>query len=132
MNYFSLLSKSATLFNPVVPNAPFLYHLKTKPYGFMMFLGGREMVQWEQIKKKFTALCTVLKDIMIEVLVDFVLHDMGKSCTEQFNVWICFTYCVSPLSASPTKWSNTLTLCWQLPTNCLFDYFVALPLKELS
>ena len=52
MNYFSLLSKSATLFNPVVPSAPFLYHLKTKPYGFMMFLGGREMVHWEQIKKK--------------------------------------------------------------------------------
>ena len=33
-----------------LPYAPFLYPLKTKkPYGFLMFSGGREMVFWEQM-----------------------------------------------------------------------------------
>ena len=30
--------------NPFVPNAPFLYALKTEPSGFLMFSGGRERV----------------------------------------------------------------------------------------
>ena len=40
-----------------------------------------------------------------------------------------------PLSANPTKWSNTLTqFVGRLPTNCLsvFDYFVGLGLKGLK
>ena len=34
-----------------VPNAPFLYPPENirKPYGFLMFSGGRESVHWEQI-----------------------------------------------------------------------------------
>ena len=37
-------------FNPFVPNAPFLYPLKTsKPYGFLMFAGRIERVHWEQM-----------------------------------------------------------------------------------
>ena len=34
--------------NPFVPNAPFFYPLKTSENGFLMILGGREMVDWEQ------------------------------------------------------------------------------------
>ena len=40
-----------------------------------------------------------------------------------------------PLSASPTKWSNTLKqFVGNFPTNCLsvFDYFVGLKLKGLT
>ena len=40
-----------------------------------------------------------------------------------------------PLSANPTKWSNTLKqFVGNLPTNCLsvFDYFVVMALKELG
>ena len=38
------------LFKPVVPNAPFLYPLKTSEnLMVLMFSGGRERVHWEQI-----------------------------------------------------------------------------------
>ena len=42
---------------------------------------------------------------------------------------------VNPLSANPTKWSNTLKqFLGNLPTNCLnvFDHFVGLVLKGLT
>ena len=42
---------------------------------------------------------------------------------------------LNPLSANPTKWSNTLkTIRRQKPTNCLsvFDHFVGLALKGLT
>ena len=42
---------------------------------------------------------------------------------------------VKPLSANPTKWSNTLKqFVGNFPTNCLsmFDHFVILALKELT
>ena len=37
--------------NPFIPNAPFLYPLKTseKPYDFLIFSGARERVHWEQM-----------------------------------------------------------------------------------
>ena len=41
---------------------------------------------------------------------------------------------INPLSANPTKWSNTLKqFVGKLPTNCLsvFDHFVGLALKGL-
>ena len=41
----------------------------------------------------------------------------------------------NPLSANPTKWSNTLKqFVRNLPTNCLsvFDHFVKLPLKRFN
>ena len=41
---------------------------------------------------------------------------------------------ISPLSANPTKWSNTLKeFVGKLPTNCLsvFDHFVGLAFKGL-
>ena len=44
-------------------------------------------------------------------------------------------YTFNPLSANPTKWSNTLKqFVGNLPTNCLsvFDHFVKLALKGLS
>ena len=42
---------------------------------------------------------------------------------------------INPLSANPTKWSNTLKqFVGILPTNCLsvFDHFVGLTLKGLT
>ena len=42
---------------------------------------------------------------------------------------------LNPLSANPTKWSNTLKqFVGKLPTNCLsvFDHFVKLALKGLN
>ena len=42
---------------------------------------------------------------------------------------------INPLSANPTKWSNTLKqFIGKLPTNCLsvFDHFVILALKGLK
>ena len=42
---------------------------------------------------------------------------------------------INPLSANPTKWSNTLKqFVGKLPTNCLsvFDHFVGLDLKGLT
>ena len=42
---------------------------------------------------------------------------------------------LNPLSANPTKWSNTLKqFVGNLPTNCLsvFDHFVGLALKRLK
>ena len=42
---------------------------------------------------------------------------------------------INPLSANPTKWSNTLKqFVGILPTNCLsvFDHFVGLALKGLT
>ena len=42
---------------------------------------------------------------------------------------------INPLSANPTKWSNTLKqFVGKLPTNCLsvFDHFVGLALKWLN
>ena len=42
---------------------------------------------------------------------------------------------INPLSANPTKWSNTLKqFVGKLPTNCLSvsDHFVGLALKGLS
>ena len=40
---------------------------------------------------------------------------------------------VEPLSANPTKWSDTRIIRWLLPMNCLsvFDHFVGLALKGL-
>ena len=42
---------------------------------------------------------------------------------------------INPLSANPTKWSNTLKqFVGKLPTNCLsvFDHFMNLELKGLT
>ena len=46
-----------------------------------------------------------------------------------------FKALVNPLSANPTKWSNTLKqFVGKLPTNCLnvFDHFVKLALNGLT
>ena len=39
------------LFNPFIPNEPFFLHPETirNPYSFLIFLGGRERVHWEQM-----------------------------------------------------------------------------------
>ena len=54
-----------------------------------------------------------------------ILSQFLDTCTFYFN----------PLSANPTKWSNTLKqLVGKLPTNCLsvLDYFVGMALKGLN
>ena len=54
---------------------------------------------------------------------------------ESFNRLRCSYYLHNPLSANPTKWSNTLKqFVGNLPTNCLsvFDHFVILALKWLN
>ena len=46
-----------------------------------------------------------------------------------------FDWVLSPLSANPTKWPNTLKqFVAKLPTNCLgvFDHFMKLALKGLT
>ena len=50
-SFGSELTIFAGLFNPFVPNAPFLYPLKTSEnfYGFLMFSGCRERVHWERM-----------------------------------------------------------------------------------
>ena len=48
--------------------------------------------------------------------------------------YFCDTFNINPLSAHPTKWSNTLKqFVGNLRTNCLsvFDHFVILALKGL-
>ena len=45
---------------------------------------------------------------------------------------LCVFWCCNPLSANPTKWSNTLKqFVGNLPTNCVsgFDHFVILALR---
>ena len=42
--------KQSACFNPFVPNAPFLYPLKTSEnLTVFLFLGGRESMHWEQM-----------------------------------------------------------------------------------
>ena len=50
-NLCELMISLFILFNLPVPNAPFLYPLKRSEHlmVFLIFLGGREMVHWEQI-----------------------------------------------------------------------------------
>ena len=59
--------------------------------------------------------------------------------SHKFEMYVCIiplSQAISdhnPLSANPTKWSNTLKQVSNLPTNCLclFDQFVILALKGL-
>ena len=55
-------------------------------------------------------------------------HTCSKSTIENTSKY------VNPLSAKPTKWSNTQTICRQQPTNCLsvFDHLEGLALKGLT
>ena len=66
-----------------------------------------------------------------------------KNCLSVFDHFVglvlngfkSFHLMVNPLSANPTKWSNTLKqFVGNLPKNCLrvFDHFVGLALKRLT
>ena len=64
----------------------------------------------------------------LSTALDIVL---GKS---SFKLLLRFLVFINPLSANPTKWSNTLKqFIGNLPTNCLsvFNHFVGLALKGL-
>ena len=55
-------------------------------------------------------------------------------CKRQNLLLQTTSFTVNPLSASFTKWSNTLKQFGLLPMNCLsvFDHFVGLALKALT
>ena len=70
-----------------------------------------------RLKRKFSAVTELLSSILKNEI-------LKASIFCQHN----------PLSANPTKWSNTLKqFVGKLPTNCLsvFDHFVKLALKEI-
>ena len=57
------------------------------------------------------------------------------SMMDSFAKLVNICLAVNPLTANPTKWSNTLKqFVGKLTTNCLsvFDHFVNLALKELT
>ena len=80
--------------------------------GFLMFSGLTEM------EKPLTILAKKLHH---------------RCLTESWiYLWTFYRLSINPLSANPTKWSNTLKqFVGNLPTNCLsvFDHFVKLALK---
>ena len=60
------------------------------------------------------------------------LYALSHFCYSSFSA--DFNRSINPLSANPSKWSNTLKqFVAKLPTNCLsvFDHFVGLALKGL-
>ena len=73
--------------------------------------------------------------ISLFYLIQLMYSENKKVCSKyEFNNTVQNTV-VNPLSASPTKWSNTLKqFVGNLPTNCLsvFDHFVILALKGLK
>ena len=76
------------------------------------------VISWRYLRKDFTILNKMLPNI-----------DANWFCGT------CLQYSLNPLSANPTKWSNTLKqFVGNLPTNCLsvFDHFVELALKGLK
>ena len=82
----------------------------------------REKISVVKIYKKNSEIGNSLKPLQ-----KWVLSRMSKSCFHLLSL--------NPLSANPTKWSNTLKqFVGNLPTNCLsvFDHFVGLALKDLS
>ena len=70
----------------------------------------------------------------------FIMHEsvnieITLQCVQCYNNLRTMQLSFNPLSAKPTKWSNTLKqFVVNLPTNCLnvFDHFVILPLKGLK
>ena len=81
--------------------------------------------------------------IKLSTFLKYALTKVKKSSIA--DVWLGSKYVsvsrtlhltfVNPLSANPTKWSNTLKhFVGKLPTNCLsvFDLFVGLELKGLK
>ena len=70
----------------------------------------------------------------------FIMHEsvnieITLQCVQCYNNLRTMQLSFNPLSAKPTKWSNTLKqFVFNLPTNCLnvFDHFVILPRKGLK
>ena len=71
----------------------------------------------------------------IRVKGSFSLASSSEYFLSTSQRWRFFSFSFNPLSANPTKWSDTLKqFVGKLPTNCLsvFDHFVGLALKGLS
>ena len=90
MVFSQLLEFFWILFNPFVPNAPFLYPLKTEnPYGFLMFSGGTERVHWERMGQ---FICYSIVIILLERLNgSFYAFLETYHVTFQFRVAAIFT-----------------------------------------
>ena len=68
------------------------------------------------------------------VTYDDIKSDSKTKLYTLFRQYIFLKYILNPLSANPTKWSNTLKqFVANLPTDCLsvFDHFMNLALKRL-
>ena len=99
--------------NPFVPNAPFLYSLKTseKPYGFLIFSGVTLWVHWERMGSRWCWL-------VIPTLVHIFLS-MQQDCTMKSQKIYC-NYCNIPklkkylfsksLASSLLNWTKKLVL----------------------
>ena len=69
------------------------------------------------------------------IMYESVNIEITLQCVQCYNNLRTMQLSFNPLSAKPTKWSNTLKqFVVNLPTNCLnvFDHFVILPLKGLK
>ena len=95
------------------------------------------MPDFEQVQAEYTSLNIHSCDLFLQfwrsfndssTLVDSIQIATDVAFQDDFAQ-------INPLSANPTKWSNTLKqFVGSLPTNCLsvFDHFVGLPLEWLS
>ena len=81
-------------------------------------------IEWEMLVDH------CVKSVQIRTRKNSLFGNFSRSgCSSKFKI-----LCINPLTANPTKWSNTLKqFVGNLPTNCLsvFDYFVKLVLKGL-
>ena len=78
--------------------------------------------------------CSILSPALDWNEFDFHFGDIMKTPNILSVSGSVYSFCINPLSANPTKSSNTLKqFVGKLPTNCLsvFDHFVILALKGL-
>ena len=109
-------------------------------------LWTREIAKWVILYHKWTANDVIIVKVNIahtQILqLCFVITTRLKEFQEKitsirWNAEASYSMSIrfNPLSANPTKWSNTLKqFVGNLPTNCLsvFDHFVKLALKGLK
>ena len=92
-------------------------------------------------KAKFSTPTSILKGLQSQFLIDFFFWCdlIARVKASQALYWVDSRFfskrVINPLSANPTKWSDTLKqFVGNLPTNCVsvFDHFVKLELKGLT
>ena len=99
-----------------------------KTYGFLKFSAGIERDQWHEMGDKSRVKLFLSR-------FSIILHQMLYNNWAYWNNGSIGTNWVNPLSANPTKWSNTLKQFVGRSRRILwvcFDYFVGLALKGLT